>query len=147
MAAEATSTFERWAKWIGVALTLIGLLVGVHQFNTNQSVAAARPFLERKLKWCEEAVETAAGIAIHGRESPLPAAPGGATGSRADRFWALYWGVMGMVENRDITAAMVNFGDGLKTGSAADDRSKALVIAHACRLEMALDWSPAWGRR
>jgi hypothetical protein len=53
---------------------------------------------------------------------------------------------MGMVENQDITDAMVAFGNGLKSGAADADTGRALVIAHACRNEMARDWSPAWRR-
>jgi len=109
-------------------------------------VEAARPYLERKLKWCEEAVETAAGIAVHGRESTLTSPPGAPSIRRTERFWALYWGLMGMVENQEITSAMVAFGNNLKTGEANADGAKALDIAHACRSEMARSWSPVWRR-
>jgi hypothetical protein len=47
--------------------------------------------MRSKLKWCEEAVETASYISVHGKEqAPVKVA----------RFWELYWGVMGMVENK-----------------------------------------------
>jgi hypothetical protein len=147
MAAETPSTLERWLKISGVALTLVGLLAGTYQFTRNQAVDAARPFLERKLKWCEEAVEVAAGIAVHGRDSStLAAAPAPPSLRRVDRFWALYWGVMGIVENQDVTDAMIAFGEGLRSGTADSDKSRALAIAHACRREMARDWSPVWRR-
>jgi hypothetical protein len=123
-----------------------GLLAGAYQFTRNQAVEAARPFLERKLKWCEEAVEVAAGIAIHGRDSMLPANALNPPVHRVERFWALYWGVMGMVESQDVTSAMIAFGEGLKSGEANADSASALAIAHACRNEMARDWSPVWKR-
>ena len=146
MPAEAPSTVEHWLKIAGVAVTLVGLLAGTYQFTRNQAIEAARPFLERKLKWCEEAVEVAAGIAAHGRDSTATTTTPAPSVRRVDRFWALYWGVMGMVENQDITDAMVAFGDGLKSGAADSDTSRALAIAHACRNEMARAWSPAWRR-
>ena len=146
MPAEAPSTLERWLKIAGVAVTLAGLLAGTYQFARNQAIEAARPFLERKLKWCEEAVEVAAGIAVHGRDSTATTTAPAPSVRRVDRFWALYWGVMGMVENQDITDAMVAFGNGLKSGTADSDTGRALAIAHACRSEMARDWSPAWRR-
>ncbi len=146
MPAEAPSTLEHWLKIFGVALTLVGLLAGTYQFTRNQAVEAARPFLERKLRWCEEAVEVAAGVAIHGRDSSVPAVAPAPSIRRVDRFWALYWGVMGIVENQDVTDAMVAFGDGLKSGTPESDKSRALAIARACRREMARDWSPVWGR-
>ena len=146
MAAQSTGTLEHWLKIAGVALTLAGLLAGTYQFTRNQAVEAARPFLERKLRWCEEAVEVAAGIAVYGRDSTAPAVSPSPPVRRVDRFWALYWGVMGMVESRDITDAMVAFGEGLKSGAADSDRVRSLDIAHACRTEMASNWSPVWRR-
>lgn len=146
MSAETSSAVERWLKIAGIALTFIGLLAGVYQFARTESVAAARPFLERKLKWCEEAVEVAAGIAVYGRESLLPTDGASSRIRRVDRFWALYWGSMGMVESQEVTAAMVAFGEALKSGTASSDNTKALAIAHACRSEMARDWSSAWNR-
>jgi hypothetical protein len=59
-------------------------------------------------------------------------------------FWELYWGVMGMVEKEEVTQAMVAFGDELK--SNRDLKNKALAIAHACRAELANDWSSSWSR-
>lgn len=151
MTADKSSNLERWLKISGVALTLGGLLVGIYQSTTNQAVEAARPFLERKLQWCEEAVEVAADIAVFGRESTLSADPTHSAVRRVDRFWALYYGVMGMVESKDVEPAMVAFGDGLRTAAVGDEAGKraeglrALAIAHACRSEMS-GWSPAWGR-
>jgi len=145
MANESPNALERWLKIAGVTLTLLGLLAGAYQFTRNQAVEAARPFLERKLKWCEEVVEVASGIAVYGRASSLPAAAPLPPIPRVQRFWSMYWGVMGMVESEDVTKAMIAFGNGLRADSASD-RSNALAIAHACRTEMARDWSPVWRR-
>ena len=114
-----SSILERWLRIVGAALTLIGILAGLYQFSRTQAINAARPFLEKKLKWCEEAVETAAGIAIYGRESVLAHEGAGSPSRRVDRFWSLYWGTMGMVENQDVIDAMVKFGDGLKTSETS----------------------------
>jgi hypothetical protein len=94
MSAEAPSALERWLKIAGVSVTLLGLIAGAYQFTRNQAVEAARPFLERKLKWCE----------------------------------------------------MVAFGNGLRSESAGANSGAAIAIAHACRNEMARDWSPMWKR-
>ena len=146
MANESPNALERWLRIAGVTLTLFGLLAGAYQFTRNQAVEAARPFLERKLKWCEEVVEVASGIAIYGRASSLPAVPPLPPTPRVQRFWSMYWGVMGMVESDSVTNAMIEFGKGLAADSASD-RTNSLAIAHACRAEMARDWSPVWSRR
>jgi hypothetical protein len=54
---------EYGLKVVGSVAALGGLLLAGAQFTRNQSVEAAKPYLEKKLKWCEEAVETAAFIA------------------------------------------------------------------------------------
>ena len=144
--ADGDSMLERSLKIFGASLTLIGILAGLYQFSRTQAIGAARPFLEKKLKWCEEAVETAAGIAIHGRDSMLAPEGGGRPTRRVDRFFALYWGVMGMVENQAVIDAMIGFSDGLKTPDTDGDKGRSLAIARACRQEMAHDWSPIWGR-
>jgi hypothetical protein len=140
------NAFERWLKVFGVTLSLIGLLAGLYQFTRNQAVDAAKPFLERKLRWCEEVVEVTAGVAVFGRESTLPAVASNPPVRRVDRFQAVYWGVMGMVETKDITDAMNAFKEGLKAGSPDLDDGRAIAISHACRSEMARDWSSVWQR-
>ena len=145
MATDAPSALERWLRIAGVTLTLAGLVAGAYQFTRNQAVDAARPFLERKLKWCEEVVEVASGIGIYGRASSLPAVAPAPAVLRVQRFWAMYWGVMGMVESDEVVKAMKSFGTGLSADSSSD-KTNALTLAHACRMEMARDWSPAWKR-
>ena len=73
---------EYGLKVVGSVAALGGLLLAGAQFTRNQSVEAAKPYLERKLKWCEEAVETAAFIAT----SEAGAA---AAAAKALRFWQL----------------------------------------------------------
>jgi hypothetical protein len=146
MTDNVVSSFERWLKLSGVALTLIGLAFSAYQYTRNQAVDAARPYLERKLKLCAEAVEVAAGVVVHGRDSLLPATTTAPAIRRVDRFWELYWGMAGMVGDRQITVAMIDFANGLKSSAADTDSMRALSIAHACSSEMALDWSPVWKR-
>jgi hypothetical protein len=140
------SSLERWLKIVGAVLTFVGILAGLYQFSRTQAINAAKPFLEKKLQWCEEAVDAAAGIAVYGRDSVIAADKTGATPRRIDKFWALYWGVMGMVENESVKDAMVAFGEALKTPETSSDKRLALDIAHACRAEMGRDWSPIWAR-
>ena len=128
-------------KALGSAVALGGLLLGGAQFTRNQSVEAAKPFLEKKLRWCEEAVETASFIAT--AEAGAKDAP-----AKIRRFRQLYWGVMGMVENQQINDAMRSFGDMLDAKESAGVlHGGAIRLAHACRQEMADSWSPIWLRR
>ena len=61
-------------------------------------------YLQAKLKWSEEAVETASLIATSDTVAPA---------AKMARFWQLYWGVMGLVENEQVTQAMIGFGNAL----------------------------------
>jgi hypothetical protein len=122
---------------LGTVLGICTLLFSGLQFLRTQSVEAAKPYLERKLKWCEEAVEGAAAIATATSRDP----------DVVVRFWQLYWGVMGMVENDDVTKAMIAFGRGLDASAKPSElQGLSLALAHACRAEMASSWSPLWRR-
>lgn len=139
---------ETWIKGFVAVVGLAGFVFGVVKFVQVQAVEAEKPYLTKKLAWCEEAVETTARIAV----SANPAQ------EDIDRFWQMYWGVMGLIEKRTITAAMIDFGDGLKllpapeAGSKGDNashaslRGKSLSLAHACRKELSAEWSPSWIR-
>lgn len=127
-------SMESVIKAVGALVAVGGLLFGIVQFSANQAVEAAKPFLERKLAWCEEAVEVSARIAVADVAEPVD----------VTRFWQLYWGVMGMVEGGDVTQAMIDFGTSLKAEKATG--GGAIRIAHACRDELARDWSPIWRR-
>jgi hypothetical protein len=115
-------------------VAVCGLIFGIVKFMQIQQIEASKPYLERKLEWCEEAVEMASSIANAKGQSE----------AEEQRFWELYWGVMGLVENEEVTKAMVAFGDELKSNRKL--KGKALAIAHACRLEMSRDWSSSWAR-
>jgi hypothetical protein len=131
----ARSSPEAVIKWIGSAVAVGTVLLGAAQFIRNQSVEAAKPYLEKKLKWCEEAVEVTAFIAT---------SEAAAAKTKIPRFWQMYWGVLGMVESQQITNAMIEFGKAL---DARDNlESKSLTLAHSCRQEMAESWSPIWRR-
>jgi len=131
---------EYGLKVVGSVAALGGLLLAGAQFTRNQSVEAAKPYLERKLKWCEEAVETTAFIAT----SEAGAA---AAAVKTRRFWQLYWGVMGLVENQQVTNAMIAFGGKLSAKESSSSlQGASLQLARACRQEMADSWSPIWRR-
>lgn len=134
-------TVETTIKAIGVTVATAGLLFGIIEFVRVQEIEAQKPYLERKLAWCEEAVETAARIA-----NAQPLDPKDVT-----RFWQMYWGVMGLIEKQSITVAMVDYGTTLRTitGEAGSNnalRRKSLNLAHACRKELSHEWSPSWSR-
>jgi hypothetical protein len=125
---------------------LAGFVFGVVQFVQIQAVEAEKPYLERKLAWCEEAVETTSRLA--NSVEPVQA--------DIERFWQMYWGVMGLIEKETITAAMIDFGQSLRKlapsaggsndteSQLSDLRGKSLSLAHACRKELASEWSPSW---
>lgn len=101
----------------------------------TRRVESTRPFLERQLALYSEAARVCAQIA----SSPRPEA--------VARFWELYWGELALVENKEVEAAMVQFGQALHY--MPDDSSilkhRALEVAKACRLSLARSWGvEAW---
>ena len=122
-------------KSITTAVAVFGLVFTVYKFFKIQEIEAAKPYLERKLAWCEEAVETASKIANSGTDSYE---------DLEKRFDEMYWGVMGLVERNEIARAMINFRTAIN--EKADLKKASLDISHACRKELATDWSSSWAR-
>jgi hypothetical protein len=140
-------TTENKIKAFVAIISLAAFFFSVFQFLNIQSIEAKKPYLTKKLAWCEEAVNTSARIANASVRSDTDIA----------RFWEMYWGVMGMIERENVTLAMVAFGDALNAGEEAGATSKidgpisgltsrSLDLAHACRKELSLEWSPSWAR-
>ena len=142
-------TTEDKIKAVAAFAGLGGLLFGIVQLFQVLAIEAAKPYLEKKLAWCEEAVDRAARIAT--TEPPLP--------EDVQRFRQLYWGVMGLIENKDIEDTMDAFDQGIRDGIPAVLGSKlngsdivtlsklSLDLAHACRAELAAEWSTSWTRQ
>jgi hypothetical protein len=114
-----------------------------------RTLEASKPYFEKKLKWCEEATETAAIIATSDKDSKQRK-------EKEQRFEELYWGVMGLVENDEVEDAMINFYSAIRGESPlgkdvcikvkgnSDIQHLSLCIAYACRKEMSKNWSPVW---
>ncbi len=125
-------TIELKIKAFVAVIGLLGLLVGIFKFINIQEIEAAKPYLEKKLQWCEEVVEVAASLAVSPNDE------------LEQRFLEMYWGVLGMVERQSIIDSMINFKEALDSGSVSG--GKAIRIAHACREELSNDWSPKWSK-
>jgi hypothetical protein len=92
-------------------------------------MSARQAFANRHLELCAEASAAAATISTTQDQKKRA----GAT----DDFRRLYWGPLGIVEDREVATQMVMFGeclDGECGGSTL--RSLSLAIAHACRHEV-----------
>lgn len=130
-------------KLVGAFVGLGGLLFSIFQYVQVQKTNAAAPFLQRKLGWCEEAIETAASIAT---KQPAEAAD-------IARFNEMYWGVMGLIEDEAISDAMDSYFNAMTPADDAAEQNAsrqdhlqahAQAISHACRAELAQDWSSSW---
>lgn len=99
----------------------------------SKRIEAAKPFLEKQLSLYTEATQVAAKLATSQNNNELDAAK--------ERFLALYWGELALVEDKAVETAMV------KLKQALDDNNKghqleqlSLGLAHACRDSLAISW-------
>jgi hypothetical protein len=67
MPTESPGRLEHVLKIVGTIVTVGGLLFALAQFIVSQAIEAQKPYLEKKLAWCEEAANTAAAISIRDR--------------------------------------------------------------------------------
>ena len=103
-----------------------------------------KPFLDVQMTLYFEASNTAAKIAVGKPKSPEWEVA-------KERFWQLYWGSLGAVEDNKVASAMVAFGNALTT-IERENRSEysslapaALQIAHASRDSLKERWDVPLG--
>ncbi len=102
----------------------------------TRRIEATRPFLERQLELYGEAARVCAQIAASTANTVA-----------TSRFWELYWGELALVENKDVEAAMVSFGQALfyMAENRSELQHRALELAKACRISLARSWGvEAW---
>jgi hypothetical protein len=98
------------------------------------TLSARQAFNTRHIELCSRASEDAGVLATSTDPSRLLKAK--------EDFWSLYWGTLGIVENREVEAAMVGLGNCLTALDQKDKtcapelRSLSLNLAHACRAEV-----------
>ena len=122
-------------------IAAVSFLWGVYQFVKNQKaqaetrrIEATKPFLERQLKLYTEATQAAATIATSKQAEEINIA--------STKFWSLYWGELALVEDKGVEAAMIEFGEAMKTGSVGQQQlqENSIAPAHACRDSLADSW-------
>lgn len=137
-------SLESALKIVAAIVAVCGIAFSFFQHQTLQRFRAETPYLESKLKSCEAAVASASAIAAAPR----------ADHPDIDRFWALYWGGMRLVEGVEITSAMQAFGAALDSGDFTRPgagrtetrlRAASLALADACKGELDREWSIRWG--
>lgn len=149
--ARRTDRRDFWLKVLPLAGAAVAFIWGTFQYFANESrqaasrrIEAAKPYLERQLKVCTEALQATATIATGSDEAELAAAK--------KAFWKMYWGEMALVEDAFVEGAMVEFGEKVKNSAKGDEQLTvaSLKLAHACRNSLARSWgvaeweSPHW---
>jgi homospermidine synthase len=113
--------------------------VALVQLAAQQAHERQKPFVEAQMKYYFEATETATQIAR--------TTEGSAREKLIQRFWQLYWGPLAVVEDEEVEAAMVAYGQHLKKNprDAASLETLSLAVAHACRGSLKRLWVPELG--
>ena len=102
-----------------------------------------RLFLEKQLESCADIAETVGVLATEGDIKLW--------NSQKNKFWAYYWGRLGVFETSSLEQRMVEFGDLLynpntefeshNPGKTIDLHEPALCIAHTCKTQARQWWS------
>ena len=145
---------------VATFVTLVGLIAGGFKFldqrdkslkaqaRTDQIRAetakreSQKPFLERQLNTCFETVKAVGQLAAE--NEPGTAVTPEEHAKTATQFWMQYHGVLSVVENKDVEAAMVQLGNAIreceKKHQKCDLQSPANQLAHACRELVLTGW-------
>lgn len=137
---EMPSTLDNWIKLFSLAGAVVAFSWGIVQFLANQNtlgetrrIEATKPFLERQLKLYTEVTVAAATLSISDDPNEIE--------HSRKRFWSLYWGELALVEDKEVEAAMVKFGEAIEAGTSGIKLQQySLQLAHACRDSLARSW-------
>jgi hypothetical protein len=120
-------------KFVAAALALVGAAVGIYEYLDGVQQQSRRPYWERQVALYFDATSAAATLATSDDETKRSTA--------AAEFWKLYWGPLALVEDREVEATMVQFGDCLATRCPqAQLQQLSLALAHTCRNSLAKSW-------
>jgi hypothetical protein len=105
-------SFESAIKVLSILGAVATFAWGVFQYDQTQKqqaetrrIEATKPFLERQLALYTEATQIASTIATTNDKSKRESA--------LERFWALYWGELALVEDAFVEGAMVKLGEAI----------------------------------
>ena len=120
-------------------LTIVTVIVGIYQYTDQRAQGNRQPFLQRQLELSFQASDAAARLATETNPAEWEAA--------RKTFWRLYWGPLGIVEDRAVEAAMVRLGQVVPTGDTipplpmAELQRPSLQLAHAVRELVLASWN------
>jgi hypothetical protein len=122
-----------WKTLIPWLLSIATIAIGIWQYADKQAQANREPFLKEQLRLVFEASETVSTLANSTDEKIWQEA--------RTKFWTLYWGPLGIVEDRDVASAMVEAGrlvpgtdkPGAPPLPLAALRQPSLKLSHAAR--------------
>jgi hypothetical protein len=131
---------DDWKSFIPWMLSLATIGAGIWQYADKQAQSNREPFLREQLKLVLDASETVATLAV-------TTDPKVWQENRA-RFWTLYWGPLGMVEDKQVEFAMVEAGRIVPAPSEPNVpalpltalQSPSLKLSHAARDLVLRSW-------
>jgi hypothetical protein len=139
---------ETIGKWISIIVSVAAFVFGVITFATNYNLQSKnyglqvknytrelkKPFYQHQLETYKKAIETVQVLAtIENRKSD-------AWKTKANEFWQLYWGAMGLVETREVEQAMIAIGKCLDAPCDRNLKSLSLDLSHALRDSIQASW-------
>lgn len=101
----------------------------------TRRIESSRPFLEKQLQLYSELVSVASKICTHKNEDSRQPS--------IERFWELYWGEIGLIDNSDVQQALESFGQAVayKTNDFSSLRQRCVELTVACRKSLAKSWA------
>jgi hypothetical protein len=117
-----------WKVSVPWLLSVVTVAVGIWQYADKQAQANREPFLKKQLDLVFEASETVSKLANLTDPTEWRKAK--------DRFWILYWGPLGIVENQKIETCMGKAGRTIPQSSDQNTPSLPLVSLQATSIEL-----------
>ena len=138
-----TNLINRYSVIGGVAVALIGAAWTLYTWDEVAVRESQKPLLEKQLQFYVEASKVAAKLALLPLQAPDDAAPEDTWDWANRRFWELHWGELVLVEDREVGAAMTQFGRQVGEIEKCRQRAEDCLDAQARLKPLSLELSRA----
>jgi len=126
---------------LSIVVALVTIWTGITQYKATSARTAMAPFLEKQLSTYSNILKVVGELSASTNSSVFQA--------KVVDFWALYYGPLALVEDYQVEAAMVSFGELLNEPNIDIEDPKfrneltqrSLNLAAACRSSISKSWS------
>jgi len=140
---EEGSSTALWGGLATVSVALLTMIIGIYQYASKKDEDFKKVIWEERKKLYMELLDYTSKIAIAGDFNSEDCV------ANRKEFWSMYWGRLCVMEDKEVLAAIINYGDKLEQVEQvkvdlehSDLENLSYLLAEACRNSLIKTWQP-----